>query len=70
MSFAKQDELAQALSLDGLHPAFREGIHVRCLVGSAHDLRAGVFEGAAELLREQAVVVEDQNFLSRRRPST
>ena len=63
MSFAKQDQLAQALSLDGLHPTLSERIHVRCLEGRAHDLHASVFEGAAELLREQAVVVENQELL-------
>ena len=52
MFFAEQDQLAQTFALHGLHLAFREIVHVRCLEGSAHDLHARVFEGAAELLRE------------------
>ena len=46
---AEQGQLAPAFSLDGLHPAFRECIHVGCLNRSAHNLHAIVLKDAAEL---------------------
>ena len=63
MALAEQDQLAQALPIYCLHPTLGKRIHVGCLNGGAHNLDPGAFEDAAELLREQAVVVEDQELL-------
>ncbi len=62
MSFAKQDQLAQAFAFHGLHPAFCERVHVGCLDGCAYDIATSVAKDAAELLREQHVVVDHQEL--------
>lgn len=61
MILAEHDEMIEALALDALHPAFREGVEVGSERPDLMHFQAVGGEDRIELLGELAVVVSDQN---------
>jgi hypothetical protein len=57
---AKQNQPLKALSLDRLHEAFANRIHIWCLDSSVDHPHPGFLEDVAELRGELGIAVEDQ----------